>query len=72
MHLRRDFQSQRFEPDEAGGDGARNLLRRRGEAEAMDEVGGHNFMTNFQAKFLAPDNNLCSQPTARTRWQQYF
>ena len=36
----RDFQTQRVKPDKAR-DGAINHFRRRGDAEAMDERGGH-------------------------------
>ena len=29
-----------------GGEGAINLFRRRGDADAMDEVGGHDYSLN--------------------------
>jgi hypothetical protein len=43
LHLRRYFQTQRVKPDKAGGEGVINLFHRRGDADAMDERGGHDY-----------------------------
>ena len=44
LHLRRDFQAQAVQADAVlGGEGAINRFRRRGDANEMDEVGGHGF-----------------------------
>ena len=37
-----------------GGDGAINLFRRRGDADAMDEVGGHEVLLVYEYGFNAP------------------